>query len=138
MACLRNVPFLRDSICIYDHSLSSGEAAVVASRIFRQTLRLRGGAEPPEEGRGIGQVAADGVISVASDNAVAPRDPAASTPPVPNARLNGDGGGGSGSGRSGAEQLGGGDGRGRSRLRRPDSPPQIRRLSFSRRTRCFP
>ena len=111
----------------------SGEAAVVPSRVLRQIVWVRGGAEQPKEGgggvQGPGDV--DG-ISAASDDLAAQRHPASTAPSVPNARLTGGRGGG-------ADQLGGGgDGGGRRRSGRPDSPPQIRGLPLPRRTRCFP
>ena len=110
----------------------SGEAAVVPSRVLRQIVRVRGGAEQPKEGGGVqGTGYVDG-ISAASDDLAAQRHPASTAPSVPDARVTGR--------RGGADQLGGGggDGGGRRRPGRPDSPPQIRGLPLPRRTRCFP
>ena len=86
----------------------SGEAAVVPSRVLRQIVWVRGGAEQPKEGgggvQGPGDV--DDGISAASDDLAAQRHPASTAPPVPDARVT--------DGRGGADQLGGGgDGGGR-------------------------
>ena len=115
------------------HRLSA-EAAVVPSRVLRQIVWVRGGAEQPKEGgggvQGPGDV--DGISAASDDLAAQLRHPASTAPSVPDARVT-DGRGG------GADQLGGGgDGGGRRRPGRPDSPPQIRGLPLPRRTRCFP